>query len=265
MVKSFVLVAVFVLCASVWMPAQTAAEINKIQYEGIFSPDATSTCSYTFTSGSGNTYVKYCVTKNGNITQFQSPSGQQYVSKAPAGEGYGFCNFNNQTQYYDYAGYGDSGNWGTSTKVSSSTTSVKISRKTSDGKYTLVQTITLIPSSSRAQVTMTLTNNSSTAAHIGLLRFADADVSNQATNTFDFTRRSAFAYNESGYGFGLYHVSGSVLNGGITQGIPGKPNACQPFLNEAAPFTGDGSLLMQYDIQLAAHASTTVVTQYGAF
>jgi len=239
---------------------------NKQQYVGNVSSDATTTCSYTFTSGSGNTYLKYCVTKNGNIVQFASPSGSEYIAKAPAGEGYGFCDFGPSTQYYDYGGYGDSGNWQASQKVSSSSTSVKISRKTTDGFYTLTQTITQNSGSALAQVSMTLANNTSSSRHVGLLRYADVDASGYASNSFDYTFRTAFGYIEGGKGLQLQFVSGSTLNGGFSQAIPGGPNSCQPFLHVDAPLAStDGSIFIQYDLTIPAHTSKTVVVAYKSF
>src|SRR5262249_8234925 len=154
------------------------------------------------------------------ITQFESPSGNEYISLAPAGEGYGLCNFDTSTQYFDYAGYGDSGNWQASTTVSSTITSVKIARTTTDGIFTLTQTIALNKGNSSAQVTMAIKNNTATPRHIGLLRFADVDAGGFASNSFDFTSRTAFGYNQMGVGLQLQFVSGSFLNGGFSQIIP---------------------------------------------
>jgi hypothetical protein len=255
----------FVLSLATFGQAQTAAEANKNRYVGIVSPDSTTTCTYTFTSGTGNAFIKYCVTKNGNIIQFASPSGFEYISKAPAGEGYGFCDFDSETQYYDYAGYGDSGNWQAPVTVSSSKTAVKISRKTTDGKFTLVQTITLVPASILAQVQMSITNNTTASAHVGLLRYADVDAQNEANNSFDFTRRTAFGYLGGLNGLTLRFSSGFALNGGFTQDIPGGPNPCQPFMHVLSPFSGDGSIFMQYDMELAGKATGNVTVQYRSF
>src|SRR4051794_15291458 len=84
-------------------PAARQASIDAAQRYVVDSPDATVTCSFTFTANRGNKFIKYCVTKNGNITQFQTPEGNEYIALAPAGEGYGLCNFDTATQYFDYA------------------------------------------------------------------------------------------------------------------------------------------------------------------
>jgi hypothetical protein len=250
---------------------QQAALEGQQQFVGNLSPDATTTCTYTFTSGSGNTFLKYCVTKNGNIVQFESPSGQEYIAVGTIGEGYAFCDFDSATQYYDYAGYGDSGNWQTPVTQKSTASSVKISRQTTDGMYTLVQTISQNPGSALAQVTMEIKNDTSSSHHIGLLRYADVDASGDANNSFDYTYRSAFGYNEMGYGLQLLYVSGQVsggpsLNGGFAQIIAGGPNPCQIFTHVAGPLQNtDGSIFMQYDMELAAKKSVTVVVDYKAF
>jgi len=250
--------------------AQQAARENKLQYVGNVSPDATTTCTYNFTSGTGNKFLKYCVTKNGNITQFQSPSGQEYIATAPAGEGYAFCDFDSSTPYYDYAGYGDSGNWQASKLVSSTATAVKIARTTTDGKYTLTQTITQNAGNAAAQVSMSLKNNAATTHHVGLLRFADIDASGNTSNSFDYTYRTAFGYNNGGYGMQLFYISGAVangpsLNGAFSQDIPGGPNSCQIFLHTIGPFSGDGSVFLQYDMMVAAGATKTVQVGYRAY
>src|SRR5271156_2016023 len=46
---------------------------------GAISPDATSDCQSTFTSGSGQTFFQFCVTVNGNVTELQSPAGFEHI------------------------------------------------------------------------------------------------------------------------------------------------------------------------------------------
>ena len=142
------------------------------------SPDATDTCSYTFTSGSGFSYLQFCVTVNGNITEFQSPVNIEQLSPggSSAYEGYGICDItNSNTAYWDYAGNGDSGNWNPPIKLSQNATSVKIERITSDGAWTLTQIFTSVPGTNPyAKITMELKNNSGEAKQVLLLRYANA-------------------------------------------------------------------------------------------
>jgi hypothetical protein len=53
------------------------------------SPQADPGCSFLFTSGANNTFLSYCLTTNGNVTQLITPAGHfQIVNPV---EGYGIC------------------------------------------------------------------------------------------------------------------------------------------------------------------------------
>ncbi len=278
MKKSVYLVATFALLLAAargqGVAPQDSASLEvareaKQQYVGALSPDSTTTCTYPFTSGTGNTYMKYCVTKNGNIVQFASPLGEEFIAtNAPIGEGYAFCNYGSTNkEYYDYAGYGDSGNWKAPTTVSSTAQTVVISRETSDGLFTLTRTITQNIANSFVRVTMALKNNSTTTRHVGLLRFADVDAQGFTSNSFDYTYRTAFGYNNMGYGLLMKHYSGATLNGGFAQLVPGGPNPCQIFANvSGGPVQGiDGSIFVEYDMEVAAETTKTVAVDYKSF
>jgi hypothetical protein len=159
-------------------PDALAAVKSQLKTRSNASPIATDTCSYTFTSGSGYSYLQFCVTVNGNITEFQSPVNVEQLRPggATAFEGYGICDMtNSNTAYWDYAGDGDSGNWNPPIKVSQNATSVKIERTTSDGAWTLTQIFTSIPGTNPyAKITMELKNNSGEAKQVLLLRYANA-------------------------------------------------------------------------------------------
>jgi hypothetical protein len=244
-------------------PANLAA---KQQYVTA-SSDVTTTCTYPFSGGTGNKFISFCVTVNGNIVTFESPSGHEYLHTSPIGEGYSVCDNDSGKQYYDYAGYGSSGNWQPPTKVSSSATSVKIARTTTDGLYTLTQTITLNAGNSLAQVSMALKNNDTAAHQVGLIRYADVDANGSTSNSFDYTYRTAFGYTPEldGYGLQMIYVSGNALNGGFSQDIPGGPS-CQIFTHVLGPLQGtDGSIFMDVDMDLAAKGSGTFVSQYKSF
>jgi hypothetical protein len=97
---------------------------------------ATSTCSFTFSSGSKNTFLKYCVTANGNIAQLETPAGAENIAVGSVGEGYGVCDLQNPaspTAYNDFADFGDSGNWSVTTVLNQDAKSVKLARTTRDG------------------------------------------------------------------------------------------------------------------------------------
>jgi len=246
--------------------SQQAALENQTRFVGNASVDATSVCKTTFTSGTGLKFLKYCVSKNGNIVQFANPKGTEYIAAGTIGEGYGLCDFDSSTQYYDYAGYGDSGNWQPSAQVSKTATAIQIKRTTSDGNYTLTQTLTQDATNALVKVSMAVKNNTTAAHTIGVLRYADVDVNGVANNDFDYTLHTALGYISEQSGLELQFVSGSALNGGFTQDAPNGPNPCQFFTQVIAPIANeDGSIFMQYDVSLAAGATKTVVMNYRTF
>ena len=155
-------------------------------------------CVFIFTSGTKNTFLKYCVTATGNVTVFESPRRHEHSAVGVDGEGYGICGSTSGVAYFDYAERGDSGNWGLPTVVSHNATSVTIARTTSDGLWTLTQTFTHVagPSPS-ARITMTLRNNTAVDTTAILLRYADVDASGVSLNNLDATLESAFGWNST--------------------------------------------------------------------
>jgi hypothetical protein len=232
-------------------------------------PFATTLCSFGFSSGANNTSLLYCVTANGNIPSIVTPAGHQMISPF-TGEGYGICNESPAQAYYDY-GYTDSGNWNAPILLSSSATSVKIARTTSDGVWTLTQTITQSAGTASIKVAMTLKNNSAEARVAYLVRYADVDVDTLFNNIFDGTQNSAFGWLSIGSGihpFGLLlqnvGTSPFPAYNGFAQNTYLGPNPC----NFAANWTGgvainiDGSLVMVYVGSVPAHASKTFNMSY---
>jgi len=57
-----------------------AARDAKQQYVGVASPDATTTCTYSFTSGTANKFLKYFVTKNGYCAVPESLGGRIHLA-----------------------------------------------------------------------------------------------------------------------------------------------------------------------------------------
>jgi hypothetical protein len=233
---------------------------------------ATSTCSYNFTSGTNNTFLKYCVTVNGNIPQLMTPFNREHIAVGSAGEGYGVCDNTGAVAYFDYADYGDSGNWGAPTLVSQTATSVKITRSTGDGVWTLTQTITQVAGTQSVRVIMALKNNTAVPRSFFLMRFADVDVSGTAGNNFDATANSAFGWNSAfsstpDYGLMVQNLGNPI---GLANTIPFvqkvafPPNPCVPGAQIAfGPVTAtDGSMLMYYEGTVPQKGSRTVTMNY---
>src|SRR5262249_1254774 len=127
-------------------PPQAAAP--QVARTAPVSAAATATCAFTFTSGANDSFLKYCVTANGNVVQFETPLGHEHIAHGVPGEGYGFCDINTRTEYFDYSFFGDSPNWGDPTVVNQNTNSVKIARTTIDGVWTLTQMFTQVAGTS---------------------------------------------------------------------------------------------------------------------
>jgi hypothetical protein len=235
------------------------------------APLATSTCSYSFSSGTNNTSLQYCVTVNGNIAQLATPLAREHIAVGTIGEGYAVCDVNAAVAYYDYADFGDSGNWGPPTLVSQTATVVKIARSTGDGIWTLTQTITQVAGTQSVKVVMALKNNTAIARPVFLMRYADVDVSGTTSNNFDATSNSAFGWDSSGSStppFGLM-VQNVGNTAGLTwipfvQNIGGGPLPCVPGAHDVSgPITAtDGSIVMYYEGTVAKNGMRTVTMNY---
>jgi hypothetical protein len=251
---------VTLLCTSFLMLISVALPIHAQQ--------ATTNCAYTFTSGSGNSYnyLSYCVTANGNIPQITIPTLNS-PHLGPSGEGYGICNESPAQNYTDY-GVSDTGNWNPATLVSETSTSVKIARTTSDGNWTLSQTITRVSASSSSwpsiKIVMALTNNQPVAKVAYLVRYADPYAPNN-TNLVGATGNSAFAFYPKIYGLQLQNVGFPQFGywRAFAQTVPDGPNACAFAFNDSGGyFIGNGSLVMAYVGAVPAHGTKTVTMTY---
>jgi hypothetical protein len=237
---------------------------------------STTTCAYTFSSGSGNSYLGYCVTVNGNILEIQTPFGQTMLGSN--GEGYGVCDQNVQAGGRNYVDYGviDSQNWKNPVLVSHSLTSVKIARTTEDGNWTLTQTITIVPRTPSITVVMALTNNQTVSDVAYLVRFADAE----PVNSFIWAGalNGAIVRTEQpdpNFGFQLSNVSVPPFSfwQGYAQAVNTGPNACAFAFNEANAggltppdnlqvSPPAGSIEMAYVGTIAAGKTKTVTLSY---
>ncbi len=263
-----------------------AADAESINTKGGIHAKSTETCSYTFTNaGTGNSYMEFCVTVNGNIVSFQSPSGVEYIAQGGFAEGYGICDTSTGVNYYDYA-YEDSGNWNAPVLVSSSATSVKISRSTSDGLFTVTQTIAKVAGTTPyAKITMALRNNVKVAKTVYFLRYGDVDPPNaydadtNFAESFDSTLDSAWGYtalNYSGPNYAGYGLKLSVIGAptgttgyffeGIDQNTSDGPTPCSPTARYAGyQASVDGSVELWWDLGIGGLKTATVNAKYEEF
>jgi hypothetical protein len=231
--------------------------------------------------------MKYCITVNGNFAGFQSPAGVEMLDQSGSFEGYAICDFtNSSTQYYDY-GNVDSGNWGGPVLLVNNATEVKIERTTSDGLWTLTQTIMKIAGTPPyAKVIMALKNNSAESKEAVLLRYANAAPDDAASSgnfkeNYDGTFNSAWGYipeptnyaTPSGpYGLMLQNVGNptpvSALlsrEGFAITGFAG-PNPCSAGTNFAGTLVDvQGSIVYWYLFDLTKEQTVSVTDRCMSF
>jgi hypothetical protein len=286
-VKKLILaVTVLAFCSLSFAQTQSATVVNDQQQPkaalvkegaanvGPVSASGTRDCSFTFTSGANNTFLEYCVTVNGSITQLQTPSGHYMIenlSSFNGGEGYGVCDVTEGGISYSSYGLDETANWNSATLVSQTGTSVKIARGTSDGIWTLTQTITQVSTTSSIKVVMALKNNTGVARDVYVLRFADV-LSHGGDNggfNLDGTHNTAMAWTSTnavpGYGLILQNVGTSTFAyDGFAQNTTGGPVPC----NYAAHFTPgalintDGSLVLVFVGTVPAKGTKTFNVMY---
>jgi len=232
------------------------------------SPDATTTCAHTFTSGNNNTYLSYCVTANGNIPQIQTPFG--LLQLGSDGEGYGLCQESPAVQYHDY-GSSDTGNWKAPTLVSLTTTAVKIARTTSDGHFTLTQTITMVPQTSSITIAMAITNHQAVAKKVYILRYADSNPNGSAQQGINATHNGVYSWLDSRFpsfppgGLQLQNVGNPpfLYWQGFARTVDYGPNACDFAANSTiAVIENSGSMTMAYVGTVYANGTKTVTVTY---
>ena len=234
------------------------------------SPDATTFCSYSFTSGSNNSFLQYCVTANGNIPRIETPLGKPQLGRD--GEGYGLCQESPAVEYHDYA-TGDSGNWKAPVLVSLTTTAVKIARTTSDGHFTLTQTITKVPQTSSITIAMAITNHQAVAKKVYLVRYADSNPNGSAGQGINATHNGVYSWLDAG-DFPAFTPGGLQLQNvgnppflywqGFARTVDYGPNACDFAANSSTtPFiSSDASMALAYAGTVYVNGTKTVTVTY---
>jgi hypothetical protein len=237
------------------------------QPQGAADPASTA-CSFSYSSGPTTTFSRYCLSANGNIVQFDSPSGFEYISNGGPLEGYGICDVNPNIAYYDYAS-ADSGNWGSTTVTSPNATTQVFVRTTADGIWQLTQTIVQLKASAAstgsAKITMALKNLSTISRNVTLLRFANVNDGPVATNDeFVSSFNSAFGQEPgASWGLGLTTNTFTFAHNGLVIGPPAPPDPCHYVTNvHNAAFVGDGAIGHVYAITIPRGATKTVAMTY---
>lgn len=237
------------------------------QQPAVTDPPNTPTCSFAYSSGPLATFTRYCLSANGNIVQFDSPSGFEFIANAVM-EGYGICDVTPNVSYYDYASI-DSGNWGATTVTVPNATTRQFVRTTSDGFWQLTQTIKQIKANASGpgsvKITMALKNLSTISRNVTLLRIANVNSGPVATNDeFVSSFNSAFGQEPgASWGLGLTTNTFTFAHNGAVFNVPAGPDPCHYVTQIVnAAFVGDGSLGHVYAITVPAGATKTVNMTY---
>ena len=225
-------------------------------------------CSFTYSSGPLSTFTRYCLSVNGNIVQFDSPSGFEFINNGNLMEGYGICDVIPNVSYYDYASI-DSGNWGASTVTVPNATTRQFVRTTSDGLWQLTQTIKQIKANASGpgsvKITMAIKNLSNLGRQVTVLRVANVNagavtISDEFVSSFN----SAFGQEPgASWGLGLTTNTFSFAHNGIVMSVPTGPDPCHYVAHvQNAAFIGDGSIGHVYLVTVPAGATKMVTMTY---
>ena len=148
-----------------------------------------------FTSGSGFTFLKVCITQRGNISHFESPAGSVHLQTR---EGYVLCsNFFETVGVHGFdAGSAEEG-WAAATVSQPGgpgTLPLVITRNSLDGLVQLKQTFNVIPGEREVSVTMAVKNRSaaSTLPKVVVDRYFDGDINGLTLNRYAATARSVW-------------------------------------------------------------------------
>jgi hypothetical protein len=193
-----------------------------------------STCTWTFSSGSGASAMTWCVSNHGNLMRFESPAGFEHIRVGVFTEGYVICN-GTSVLAYDLGDAGESGFAAGSTVLSGpSSSGITIRRFSADGAWQLDQKFTRDKKENDVTILMTLRRLGVGLPDVRLARVVDFDNDNDfGDDTQDRSDRGIFSRDIRGV---------SLSN--ITFGQPTDTSvslssaACSP-VSSATPTTTD--------------------------
>lgn len=226
-------------------------------------------CSTTLSGNAGNFAFNYCVSDNGNIVQMETPLTFQHLSTSAPSEGYGICDLDSNTAYFDYADGGQSSNWDPAITLNRPPGTLVIGRTTSDGIWELIQTFTTGTSDSSMKIKMELVNldQNKKSRKANLVRFANVNVNGSASNLFQVTPFSVIAGSTATGSPGIQlRDSGKANNTPIGLSKPTGPNPCDPTANSKAPFfTSDGAEELLYVRTVPKNGTKSATVLYRPF
>ena len=229
-------------------------------------------CPHLFSANaqSSSSYIQYCVSDNGNITSIVTPFNVQQIGYSS--EGYGLCQESPVAEYHDYAS-DTTANWNAAELISLSNSSIKIKRTTSDGNFSLVQTISKVAATGAVKILMGVTNHQAVAKVVYLLRYASVKTNPYAISSQGASLNSAWSWDNSPntlhHGLQLLHAAAAPFSyrQGFIKLLFG-PNACDFAAGtfptgQSGPDSGyPASILYVYAGSIPAGATRTVTLNY---
>ena len=196
-----------------------------------------------FTSGSGATFLKVCITENGNISWLESPAGKVHVKTR---EGYAVCSFDGSLTVHGFDVGTAAEGWGAPTVADNKRV---ITRTSLDGMIQLKQTFTVLPAVSGVDVKMEI-KNLSPIVFMDLIvqRYFDADVDGNTVNEFFRSVTSSW---------GLTPTRGVMLSATPLASVKNLSSTLTPF-SQWNPLgsVGDGQLVRECAANASASGST---------
>ena len=154
-----------------------------------------------FSSGSGATFLKICITNNGNVSWFESPAGKVHLQTR---EGYAVCSGAVEGPSSVIHGFDANiaaNGWGVSAVSQPNgvgTFPLIITRQSLDGVIQLKQTFTRNTAERGVDVKIDVKNMSLSALNqVFMSRYFDGDIDNSSTNAYDSTYGSVWARGSS--------------------------------------------------------------------
>jgi hypothetical protein len=171
-----------------------------------------------FSSGSGWTFLKVCITDNGNISWFESPAGKVHLQNR---EGYAVCSNLNGANPATVHGFDTNiaaNGWGTavvSQPNGAGTLPLLITRQSLDGYVQLKQTFTINSGQRGVDVRTDIKNISGVVLpSVVMTRYFDGDIDGNAQNQAFFT-----AWGGSMWLQDTGHVWGLMLTGATSTDV----------------------------------------------
>lgn len=150
-----------------------------------------------FSSGAGATFVKFCVTGDGNVSLFENPAGIVHINTR---EGYSVCTSNDQKTWVNQGfdvGSAEDG-FGPATMSEPGVLPLTITRTTWNGQWQLKQTFSAKWPERGLDVKVSVKNLSGgTVPFVRLIRHADIDAGGTWLNGFSGTSHSTFGIGDS--------------------------------------------------------------------